>query len=285
MLNTPSRSSQPAHLPNASQTRAAPALARGRLRWALWRRVPDQAVRYAAGVTAALALSTGLLVACGGGAESTPLASTGFLRVALTDAPACGYEAVFVTVREVRAHKSLTAIEGDAGWATIALPSPRRIDLLTLTNGALDELGQAPLEAGRYTQMRLVLADNTAATPLASESAALEAVVSAQAQVQAAADVLRRMPVSHEAVADLGKADAVLAAVLVRLVALVEQQSALQADPQVTEPLRTLRELPPRLTFARQMFNEAGAAYNAATTQFPTRLLGSLMRFGQAGRL
>ena len=168
MLNTPSRSSQPAHLPNASQTRAAPALARGRLRWALWRRVPDQAVRYAAGVTAALALSTGLLVACGGGAESTPLASTGFLRVALTDAPACGYEAVFVTVREVRAHKSLTAIESDAGWATIALPSPRRIDLLTLTNGALDELGQAPLEAGRYTQMRLVLADNTAATPLAN---------------------------------------------------------------------------------------------------------------------
>ncbi len=124
-----------------------------------------------------------------------------------------------------------------------------------------------------------------AAAPLASESAALEAVSNAQAQVLVAADALRRTPVSHEAVADLGKADAVLAAVLVRLVALVEQQPALQADPQVTEPLRTLRELPPRLTFARQMFNEAGAAYNAATTQFPTRLLGSLMRFGQAGRL
>ena len=120
---------------------------------------------------------------------------------------------------------------------------------------------------------------------LACELAALEAVSNAQAQVLAAADALRRTPVSHEAVADLGKADAVLAAVLVRLVALVEQQPALQADPQVTEPLRTLRELPPRLTFARQMFNEAGAAYNAATTQFPTRLLGSLMRFGQAGRL
>lgn len=124
-----------------------------------------------------------------------------------------------------------------------------------------------------------------AAAPLASESAALEAVSNAQAQVLVAADALRRTPVSHEAVADLGKADAVLAAVLVRLLALVEQQPALQADPQVTEPLRTLRELPPRLTFARQMFNEAGAAYNAATTQFPTRLLGSLMRFGQAGRL
>jgi hypothetical protein len=143
-------------------------LARGRLRWALWRCLPDQVVRFAAGVTAALALSTGLLAACGGGAESTPLASAGFLRVALTDAPACGYEAVFVTVREVRAHKSLTATESDAGWARITLPSPRRIDLLTLTNGALDEIGQAPLEAGRYTQMRLLLADNTAATPLAN---------------------------------------------------------------------------------------------------------------------
>jgi LemA protein len=124
-----------------------------------------------------------------------------------------------------------------------------------------------------------------AATPLASEAAAVDAVASAQAQVQQAVEALRRSPVSHEAVADLGKADAVLAAVLVRLVALVEQQPALQADPQVTEPLRTLRELPPRMTFARQMFNEAGVAYNSATTQFPTRLLGSLMRFGQAGRL
>lgn len=124
-----------------------------------------------------------------------------------------------------------------------------------------------------------------AAVPLASEAAAVDAVATAQAQVQLAAEALRRSPVAHEAVADLGKADAVLAAVLVRLVALVEQQAALQADPQVTGPLRTLRELPPRLAFARQMFNEAGVAYNNATTQFPTRLLGSLMRFGQAGRL
>ena len=39
------------------------------------------------------------------------------------------------------------------------------------------------------------------------------------------------------------------------------------------------------LAFGRQMFNEAGAAYNAATQQFPTRLLASLFQFGQAGRL
>jgi len=123
------------------------------------------------------------------------------------------------------------------------------------------------------------------AGPLASEAAALDAVAQAQAQVQAAADVVRRAPAAADPVADLGKADAVLAAVLVRLLALTEQQPALLADPAVGDTLKTLRELPARLAFARQMFNEAGAAYNAATTQFPTRLLGGLLRFGRAGRL
>lgn len=123
------------------------------------------------------------------------------------------------------------------------------------------------------------------AETLHTEFAALDAVAQAQAQVQAARDALRRKPVQHEAVADLSKADAVLAAVMVRLISLVEQHSALLAEPAVKEPLKTLRELPPRLAFGRQMFNEAGAAYNQAVTQFPTRLLGSVFRFGQAGKL
>jgi len=124
-----------------------------------------------------------------------------------------------------------------------------------------------------------------AAQPLASEAAALEAVAGAQAQVQATADVVRRSPASADPVADLSKADAVLAAVLVRLLALVEQQPGLLADPAVADTLKALRECPARLAFARQVFNEAGSAYNVATQQFPTRLLGSLLRFGRAGRL
>jgi LemA protein len=103
--------------------------------------------------------------------------------------------------------------------------------------------------------------------------------------VQATSESLRRHLVEPEAVAELGKADAVLAAVMVRLVALAEQQGDLQSDAAVQAALKALRELPPRLAFARQMFNDAGAAYNQATQQFPTRLLASLYRFGQAGRL
>ena len=124
-----------------------------------------------------------------------------------------------------------------------------------------------------------------AALPLASEAAALDAVAGAQAQVLLAADALRRSPVTQDTVADLGKADAVLAAVLVRLLSLVDQQAALLADAAVQGPLNVLRELPPRLLFARQNFNKASYNYNAAARQFPTRLLGSVLGFGQAGHL
>ena len=128
-----------------------------------------------------------------------------------------------------------------------------------------------------------------AAEPLASEAAALDAVASAQAQVQASAELVRRAPAAADPiadpVADLGKADAVLVAVMVRLLALVEQQPALLAIPAVALPMKTLRTAPTRLAFARQVFNEAGSAYNAATQQFPTRLLASLLRFGRVGRL
>ena len=123
------------------------------------------------------------------------------------------------------------------------------------------------------------------AQPLASESAALDAVAQAQAQVLAAQDQVRRAPVMHPAVADLSKADAVLAAVLVRLLSLVDQQPALRADETVRNALAGLKEVPAQLAFARQTFNQAGAAYNQATRQFPTRLLRSVLRFGEAGRL
>lgn len=124
-----------------------------------------------------------------------------------------------------------------------------------------------------------------AAVPLASEGAALEAVAQAQAQVAAAQDLVRRRPVMQQAVADLSKADAVLAAVTVRLLSLMDQHPALRADDSVRQSLAQLKDLPAQLAFARQMFNQAGAAYNEATRQFPTRLLRSVLRFGDAGRL
>ena len=102
-----------------------------------------------------------LLAACGGGAPSPEAAGAGTLRLALTDAPGCGYEHVTVTVERVRFHRDTSAEADSPGWAEIVLQPARRIDLLSLANGVLEELGQTPLPAGRYTQGRLVLADNT----------------------------------------------------------------------------------------------------------------------------
>jgi hypothetical protein len=104
--------------------------------------------------------------ACGGGGGGDT--ATGTLRVALTDAPACGFDNVYVTIEKVRVHRSASAADGDAGWSELLLATPRRVDLLTLTNGVLSELGELPLEAGKYTQMRLALAANTASDPLAN---------------------------------------------------------------------------------------------------------------------
>ncbi|OGB26745.1 MAG: hypothetical protein A3I66_21535 [Burkholderiales bacterium RIFCSPLOWO2_02_FULL_57_36] len=103
--------------------------------------------------------AAGLLAACGGGGGgSSP--PPGTLGVSMTDAPACGYDAVNVTVRAVRVHQSSSAGENDGGWATITLPVPKKINLLNLTNGVLEELGQTSLAAGHYTQLRLVLDPN-----------------------------------------------------------------------------------------------------------------------------
>ena len=112
-----------------------------------------------------------LLTACGGGGSSdtsTPNPPQGSMRVFLTDAPACGFDAVNITVSKVRVHQSASANENDAGWADITLNPPRKINLLNLVNGTLEDLGLTPLPAGHYTQLRLVLVANSTATPLAN---------------------------------------------------------------------------------------------------------------------
>ena len=114
----------------------------------------------AGSLVAALALA-----ACGGGGGGG--AGQGTLQVSLIDAPSC-YEHVYVTVEKVRVHASGSAGEGEGGWRELTLATPKRVDLLDLTNGVLEELGSMPLPAGSYSQLRLVLAENSGAAPLAN---------------------------------------------------------------------------------------------------------------------
>jgi len=109
-----------------------------------------------------MALTATVLAACGGSddATSTDTATKGTLSLKLTDAPASEYKEVWVTINEVRIHRSETAEEGDGGWETLPMGGdalPLQVDLLTLRNGVLAGLGDIQLDEGRYTQMRLVL--------------------------------------------------------------------------------------------------------------------------------
>jgi hypothetical protein len=124
-----------------------------------------QFVQFAVAASAVLALS-----ACGGGGSGSSGMSTaqGTLRVSLTDAPSCGFDQVNVTIQKVRVNQSATASDSDSGWTDITLSPAMRVDLLTLTNGALATLGQTPLSAGHYSQIRLVLADNDSSNPMAN---------------------------------------------------------------------------------------------------------------------
>ena len=102
-------------------------------------------------VVALVLASLAFLAGCGGGSgggdssTSTTTPTTGTLSVAITDSPACGYDQVFITVEKVRVHQSATANDTDAGWQEIVLNPAKRIDLLALTNGVLEELGQTAL--------------------------------------------------------------------------------------------------------------------------------------------
>ena len=122
-------------------------------------------VRVGASLGTAAAL---LLSACGGGDSAgggmdpggNQAGASGTLSISLTDQPACGFDHVFVTVERVRVHPSASAEDSSGGWTDIAVNPARKIDLLQLTNGRFQELGIAPLPAGKYTQVRLLLSRN-----------------------------------------------------------------------------------------------------------------------------
>ena len=135
---------------------------------------------------ASLAACVLLFTGCGGGAGSEGavasrgmralggvgggggIGGTGIMRMMLTDAPACGFDQVNITIDRIRVNRDARARDGDPGWTDVVLSPARRVDLLTLKNGVMEALGEAALDPGRYTQLRLVLAENSRANPFAN---------------------------------------------------------------------------------------------------------------------
>jgi hypothetical protein len=147
-----------------------------------------------------LALAAVVFVAACGPGIDPDAAKSATVRVSLTDAPACGFEHVHVTVEKVRIHASSAADERSADWTDIIVNPAKRIDLLELSNGRMEELGQARIAEGDYTQIRLVLRQNgNSVVP----TGGLESSLATPSDLQTGIKVIRQFSVASNETVDV----------------------------------------------------------------------------------
>lgn len=98
-----------------------------------------------------------LMVSCDMADDPSGDSEIATLQVYLTDAPG-NFEAVWIDIEEVRIHLSASNEneDEDDGWITVS-NEQRRVNLLDLTNGKFEVLGETEIESGRYSQIRLIL--------------------------------------------------------------------------------------------------------------------------------
>lgn len=120
---------------------------------------------------------------------------------------------------------------------------------------------------------------------LPSEQATFDALASAQAESQSAAQAARARPWSPDPVGSLAVAGALHAAALTRLLSLLDHQAELRSEPAIDELISELKLIERQRAFTRQVFNQAVGQYNEALRQFPTRVLANLYGFGEARSL
>ena len=114
---------------------------------------------------------------------------------------------------------------------------------------------------------------------------AVDALRSAQQQLQTAAQAVRARPTRAAAAAGLATAEGALNATVARVLNQIESDAELHANDTVATQMLALFEFGPRLLETRQRFNHACVAYNDAIRQFPTSLLAPVFRFEVAGAL
>jgi len=100
--------------------------------------------------TLAVILAIGMLAFAGCSIDSTP--GMGTLEVKLHDAPA-DFDEVNIFIERVEVNNTTNEEEG---WQVISEPN-QQYNLLELTNGVFEVIGETELEEGFYPQIRLIL--------------------------------------------------------------------------------------------------------------------------------
>ena len=99
-----------------------------------------------------IGLGLATIIATGGGGGGGSGAGKGSLSLSLLDATTDEYNAVYVTIEEVQAHKA------GGTWQEVLSPQ-KTYNLLELVNGVREELGISRLETGEYTQLRMIIGE------------------------------------------------------------------------------------------------------------------------------
>ena len=125
--------------------------------------------------------------------------------------------------------------------------------------------------------------------PLTDEQGALDALWAAQAASARAAGAMSARPLAAPNTADWAAAERRLGAATARVFALAEGHAealaAVAAVAAVADARQAWSEGEQRLRFARQLYNDAAAAYDDAIGIFPTSALVKAFGFRRAGRL
>ena len=122
----------------------------------------------------------------------------------------------------------------------------------------------------------------TAKGYLKHERETLEAVIAARNQAASAASLLARTPGDATAVRDFSAAEAGLAGVLTRLMAVVERYPELKADRRMAAVSEELTTTENRIAFARQHYNDEVTEYNTRRELFPSSLVAGMFGFAPA---
>ncbi|MGH8853229.1 MAG: DUF4382 domain-containing protein [Telluria sp.] len=154
------------------------------------------------GLAATTTAATLMLSACGGGgdddsASTAPPATRGTLAVSLmTDAPACGIDAVNLTVTKLRLRQDFNTDPAASGWTELVFSPAKKINLLnpaSVLSGATIDLGEVTLPTGTYTQMAVVLdagaTANTVRPAGASADVALETAATVASGIRVPLDL------------------------------------------------------------------------------------------------
>lgn len=156
--------------------------------------------------------------------------------------------------------------------------------LMSLRNA----IGEAFAQLDTHLKARSEVCDKllaAVAPRLPSEQATFDALGSAQAESQAAAQASRTKPWAPDPVGGLAVASALHAAALTRLLSLLDHQAELRSETEIDGLVSELKLIERQRAFARQVFNQAVGQYNEALNQFPTRVLANLYGFKEARSL